>query len=83
MTTFREWGEQVKAIIPSLVQVASDNGLFFNGDAAERLLDDGEYLTVYTMLQAVCEGLASIPVAMTDHESLCSILVQYPHEEQH
>lgn len=83
MTTFHEWGDKVKAVLPSLSQVARENGLFINEEATERLLDEGEYLTVFAMVQSVCEGLQSIPDAASSYGELCGILAEYPHEAQH
>lgn len=83
MTTFHEWSDSVKAILPSLSKVASENGLFLNQEAAVRLLDEGEYLTVYAMVQSVCEGLQTIPCASMAYEEICELVSLYPHEEPH
>jgi hypothetical protein len=81
MPTFRKWGEEVKAVLPTLERVATENGLFLNAEAAYKLLDEREFPTVYAMLQGVCEGLSMIPTALADHERICGLLARYPHEE--
>lgn len=81
MITFNEWGQLVREKLPAFGLVADQHGLFLNTEAAERLLDAGEYLTVLTMLNGVCEGLQAIPIAFAEHAHLCEVVKQYPHEE--
>jgi hypothetical protein len=83
MLTFKEWGEEVRASLPDLSVTAEKYGLFLNRDAAERLLDEGEYQTVLAMIQAVCDGLAHDPAAFADHAEVCIVVGKYPHEETH
>lgn len=83
MMTFTEWGEEVKTILPNLTKVAEEHGLFLNQEAAERLMGEGEYLTVYVMLRGVCDGLQHVPSAAIHYASLCSICHAYPHEDAH
>ena len=81
MITFNEWGQQVLGMLPTFELAATQNGLFLNAEAAERLIESGEYLTVLAMLQGVCEGLEAVPEAFAEHAHLCDILKLYPHEE--
>lgn len=83
MITFTEWGEEVLTILPELTKVAEAYGLFLNQEAAERLIEEGEYLTVFTMLRGVCDGLQIVPSAAIHYVSLCSICHRYPHEDSH
>lgn len=83
MMTFTEWGEAVKTMLPTLTTVATEYGLFLNQEAADRLIEEGEYLTVYVMLRGVCDGLQSIPSAAVHYASLCGVCHEYPHEDSH
>jgi len=83
MLTFDQWGQQVRELLPDFGTVAVKYSLFLNTEAAERLLDVGEYLTVFAMLQGFCEGLQIDPSAALEHAQLCDILKSYPHEESH
>jgi hypothetical protein len=83
MITLNEWGCLVKTILPSLETAAEEHGLFLNSEAATRLLDEGEYLTVYHMVRGVCDGLQLIPTAVLTYGDLCSLIEKYPHEDAH
>jgi hypothetical protein len=83
MLTYVEWADQVRADLPEFAVIAESYNLFLNLEAAQRLLDDGEYQTVLVMLQGVCEGLRAFPAAFTEHSHICGICDQYPHEETH
>jgi hypothetical protein len=83
MLTFAEWGMIVVIVLPDLTRIAEKYGLFFNREAATRLLEEGEYQTVLAMLQAVCDGLAVDPAAFADHAEVCGLVSKYPHEETH
>lgn len=83
MITFSEWGELVKTVLPTLERASQDYGLFLNLEAADRLLDEGEYLTVYHMIKGVCDGLEAIPEASMAHSEACLVVHEYPHESAH
>lgn len=82
--TFTEWGEKVSALLPEFGEFAAQNSMQLNLEAAQRLLDEGEYLTVWTMLRAVCDGLPDDPSSYGGrYTDLCQICEDYPHEETH
>jgi hypothetical protein len=83
MLTFNEWADQVRADLPAFAIIADNYSLFLNKEAAERLLEIGEYQTVLVMLQGVCEGLRAFPAAFIEMSHICGVCEKYPHEESH
>lgn len=84
MLTFTEWGERVLAALPQFGEFAVRYNMQINVEATERLLGQGEYQTVWTILRAVCDGLPDDPSSFGgEYTHLSQLCELYPHEEAH
>jgi hypothetical protein len=84
MLTFTEWGDRVQAALPQFEDFAARYNMHINVEATVRLLGEGEYQTVWTILRLVCEGLPDDPSSYGgEYTVLCQLCELYPHEETH